>query len=130
MDLETVRANLPSMTRTVLGETVSIFPKVEGKMAGETADPSREAQLDRPGRFDLAPDIEQLGGGRDVPERARGISPHASVSFALADITWLPKTGDHIGRVHPHTAAAELYRIDRVLEPLPASILCTLSRLS
>lgn len=130
MDLETVRASLPSLTRAVFGVAVSILPKVEGKMGPATEDPGREVQLNRPGRFDLAPDIEQLGGGRDVPDRGRGLSAHASVSFALADILWVPKTGDQVERIHPHSGVVETYRIDRVLEPLPASVLCLLSRIS
>jgi hypothetical protein len=127
MDLETVRAGLPSMTRQGFGENANILPMREGKMAGAGADPEREVQEVR-GRFDFAPELEQMGGGRSSEtNRANVISPHASVSFALADLTWIPKQGD---RVERQTATPELYRIDRILEPLPAVVLCVVSRIS
>ena len=127
MDLETVRAGLPSMTRQGFGENANILPIREGKMAGAGADPEREVQEDVRGRFDFAPELEQMGGGRSSDtNRANVISPHASVSFALTDLTWVPKQGDHVQR---QTAIPELYRIDRILEPLPAVVLCVISRI-
>lgn len=129
MDLATLRSRLPAMTRAALGERVSILPMTEGKLAS-VPDAMRAVQADVPARFDLAPDVEQLGGGRDVPERARVISPHASVSFALSDLQWLPGQGDHVERSHPVTAAIERYRIDRTLEPQPAVLLAMISRVS
>tara|TARA_R110002020_G_scaffold467027_4_gene690206 strand:+ start:21641 stop:22024 length:384 start_codon:yes stop_codon:yes gene_type:complete len=127
MDLDTVRAGLPSMTRQGFGENANILPMREGKMAGAGADPTREVQEGLRGRFDFAPELEQMGGGRSSEtNRANVISPHASVSFALADLAWVPKQGDHVER---QTAAPELYRIDRILDPLPAVVLCAISRI-
>lgn len=126
MDLETVRAGLPSMTRQGFGENANILPMREGKMASAGADPEREVQEDVRGRFDFAPELEQMGGGRSSEtNRANVISPHASVSFALADLVWVPKQGDQVER---QTVPPELYRIDRILEPLPAVVLCVISR--
>lgn len=127
MDLETVRASLPLLTRAALGEKVRLFPMKEGKMAA-VEDPGRPVLEDIDARFDTAPEIEQIGGGRDAPERARAISAHASVSFALASLAWFPKAGDQVERVHPVTLATERYRIGRTLEPLPSVVLCIISR--
>lgn len=127
MDLETVRAGLPSMTRQVFGEDAIIVPMREGKMAG-SVDPGRVAQ-DVRGRFDFAPELEQMGGGRSSESnRANVISPHASVSFALGDLAWVPRAGDQVERQHPVTSEMERYRIDRILVPLPAVVLCVISR--
>lgn len=127
MDLETVRAGLPSLTRQAFGENANILPMREGKMAGASADPERAVQADVRGRFDFAPELEQMGGGRSSEtNRANVISPHASVSFARNDLTWVPKQGDQVER---QTAAPERYRIDRILEPLPAVVLCVISRI-
>lgn len=129
MDLEAVRASLPSMTRQAFGDPTTIRPMREGKMAGGIPDQARAVQEDVPGRFDFAPELEQMGGGRDDKNRAKVISPHASVSFALGDLTWVPRAGDHTERRHPVTDQDEAYRIDRVLEPLPAVVFCALSRI-
>lgn len=127
MDLETVRAGLPSMTRQGFGESTKILPMREGKMAGAGADPEREVQEDMWGRFDFAPELEQMGGGRSSEtNRANVISPHASVSFALSDLAWIPRRGDHVER---QTAEPEMYRVDRILKPLPAVVLCAISRI-
>lgn len=129
MDLATLRTRLPAMTRAALGERVCVVPMVEGKLAA-IADAERATQVSVPARFDFAPDVEQLGGGRDVPERARVVSPHASVSFALSDLQWLPGQGDQVERLHPLTGAVERYRIERTLEPQPAVLLAMISRVS
>jgi hypothetical protein len=134
MDLETLRRELPSMTRARFGETVTVTPMVQGKMA-MVADTTRAVLADVPCRFDLAPELEQVGGGRERPEAVQAISPHASVSFALADLMakaavadW-PRDGDHVTRVHPLTGVSELYQITSSLEPQPAVILYVLSRI-
>lgn len=130
MDLETVRAGLPTMTRQVFGEKANILPMREGKMAGASPDPERDAQEGVPGRFDFAPELEQMGGGRSSEtNRVNIISPHASVSFALGDLSWIPEAGDQVERQNPTTAEDERYRIDRLLEPLPAVVLCVISRI-
>jgi hypothetical protein len=129
MDLETVRSDLPSLTRQQLGEKTTIHPMREGKM-GASADPDLEPQVDVNGRFDFAPDLEQIGGGRTTEgNRAKVISPHASVSYALADLAWVPQQGNHIERRHPVSGELERYRVDRLLEPLPAVVLCVVSRI-
>jgi hypothetical protein len=130
MDLATIRAQLPAMTRAALGEPFDIYPMQEGKMGPAVADTSRLLLEGVMGRFDQAPEIEQIGGGRDVPERSRGLSPHASVSFAVSALEWLPKSGDQVTRLDSSRALVMRYRIDRVLEPSPGVVLCHLSRLS
>ena len=129
MDLATLREQLPAMTRAALGEPFDIFPMQEAKMGPAIADPSRVLLQGVSGRFDQAPEIEQVGGGRDVPERARGVSPHASVSFAKSALLWIPKLGDQVVRFDRLLGSFVRYRIDRVLEPRPDVVLCHLSRI-
>lgn len=127
MDLDTVRASLPSMTRAVFGEKVTLIAMTEGKMSA-VADATRPVLEYVVGRFDFAPELEQIGGGRDVPERARAVSPHGSISFAKTDLAWLPTQGDRVQRLNAEALQAETYRIDRTLEPSAGVILCMLSR--
>lgn len=127
MDLESVRGFLPSMTRERMGEPITLTPMAEGKMGSKT-DPVRVPQVLQ-GRMDAAPQIEQLGGGRERPSLANFVSDHRTVSFALAEITWRPRTGDQVTRIHPVTGALETYRIDRVYEPYPGALVCDLSRI-
>lgn len=127
MDLESVRGFLPSMTRERMGEPITLTPMAEGKMGSKT-DPVRAPQILQ-GRIDAAPQIEQLGGGRERPSLANFVSDHRTVSFALAEITWRPRTGDQVTRTHPVTGALETYRIDRVFEPYPGALVCDLSRI-
>lgn len=129
MDLATIRAQLPAMTRAALGEPFDLFPMQEAKMGPAIPDVSRAVLEGVMGRFDAAPELEQVGGGRDVPERARAISPHASVSFAVSALAWLPKNGDQVSRTDTKRGAVTRYRIDRVLEPRPDVVLCHLSRI-
>lgn len=130
MDLDGIRARLPSMTREIFGDAVTVLPMAEGKMSAAVADLTREIQAGVKGRFDFSPDIEQMGGGRERPEAAHVISSHTSVSFAVADLVSLPRQGDHILRVDPHTATTERYRVDRAYQPVTGVLLCFLSRLS
>lgn len=125
MDLESVRGFLPSMTRERMGEPITLTPMAEGKM-GSKADPDRAPQILQ-GRMDAAPQIEQLGGGRERPSLANFVSDHRTVSFALADLAWRPRTGDQVTRMHPITGVLETYRIDRAYEPYPGALLCDLS---
>jgi hypothetical protein len=129
MDVATIRAQLPAMTRAALGEPFDVFPMQEAKMGPAVADTSRMVLEGVMGRFDAAPDLEQIGGGRDVPERARGVSPHSSVSFAVSALEWIPKTGDQVARLDTKRALVIRYRVDRVLEPRPDVVLCHLSRI-
>lgn len=130
MDLDSIRAHLPSMTRAVFGEEVTILPMTEGKMSAAVADPTRKAQTGLQGRFDFAPEIEQLGGGRERPEGGQTVSPHASISFAVADLSLPPRQGDRILRTNPQTATVERYRVDRTYPLVAGVLLCFLSRLS
>jgi hypothetical protein len=124
MDLAAIRSGLPSMTRALFGDKVTILPMIEGKMGPAVVDPARVEQVDVKARFDFAPDLEKLGGGDRNDGHAFTVSPHASVSFARADLSWLPGQGDQIRHDD------DRYRIDRPLEPLPAVLLCLISRIS
>lgn len=129
MDLATLRARLPGMTRSVFGERLTVRKMKVGKM-GAGADPSQAPMAGLAGRFDMAPDLEQIGGGRERPEAARLSADHSSASFALADLAWSPEQGDELDRVHPVTGAAETYRIDSTSTPIPGVLLCLLSRIA
>ncbi len=124
MDFASVRASLPSMTRALFGVNVTILPMKEGKMGPAIADHGRDVQPDVKARFDFAPDLEKLGGGNRNDGHAYMVSPHANVSFALSDLSWSPRQGDHIRHGN------DLYRIDRPLPPLPDVILYLISRIS
>lgn len=130
MDLESVRSFLPSMTRERVGELVVIRPMREGKMGAAVADPERAVQLDVPGRMDFSPDIEQLGGGRERPQAARVVSAHASISFAISDLSLIPRSGDMIERSNPQTGTIERYRIHGDMHPVGGAMLFLLSRIS
>lgn len=130
MDLDGIRSRLPSMTREVFGDATTVIPMAEGKMSAAVADLTREVQVGVKGRFDFAPDIEQMGGGRERPEAAHVMSSHVSVSFAVDELVFLPRQGDHIVRVDPQTGTTERYRVDRAYQPVTGVLLCFLSRLS
>ena len=128
MDLATLRARLPGMTRGVFGERVTVRPIKAGKM-GAAADSTRPPMVGLDARFDMAPDLEQIGGGRERPEAARISADHSSASFDLAALPWVPEQGDHVERVDPVTGEFETYRIDSTSRPIPGVLLCLLSRL-
>ncbi len=129
MDLATLRARLPGMTRGVFGERVTLRPMKAGKMASGP-DPDRQPIVDIAARMDMAPDIEQMGGGRERPEISRVSTLHASASFDRAALAWLPQEGDQLDRIHPVSGAAETYLIIYTAEPIPGVWLAYLSRLS
>ncbi|TRL35498.1 hypothetical protein [Rhizobium straminoryzae] len=129
MDLDAIRSSLPSMTREALGEHVTIHPMQEGKM-GAAADPGRTILTGFRGRFDISPEIEQMGGGRERPQAARIVSAHATISFALSDLDNVPRTGDVIIRAHPQTGTPERYRIHGDQPAVGGVVLFQLSRIS
>lgn len=129
MDLATLRARLPGMTRGVFGERVTLRPIKVGKMASGP-DPDRQPQLNVAARMDAAPDIDQLGGGRERPEFARVAVSHVSASFDRATLAWLPQQGDELDRIHPVSGILERYRINDTAEPIPGVWLVYLTRLS
>lgn len=129
MDIATLRGRLPGMTRAAFGERFTLLPKKAGKMASGP-DPDRVTLTDVAGRFDMSPDLEQMGGGRERPDVARVASDHASASFDLAALAWVPRQDDEIERVNPVTSALERYRVSHTSTPIPGVLLAFLSRLS
>lgn len=129
MDLASIRARLPSMTRAAFGAAVTIYPMRSGKLGAASLDPNRSAQVGVMGRFDIAPELEQIGGGRERPQVSRAMTDHVTISFALSDLLWPPRQSDEIERLAAGSDAPERYRIDRTAASLPGIILCYLSRL-
>lgn len=97
MDFAQARARLPSMTRQVFGEPVTIRPMRQGEMRS-VVDESRLASVDIMGRFDVATDMESLSERRERWNIAKAASAKHSVSVVTSDLASLPVDGDLLER--------------------------------
>lgn len=127
MDFAEARARLPSMTRQVFGEPVTITPMTLGRMKGGL-DGTRTAQSGVAGKFDFDPDELSLGGGRSTTERAKIGGESATVSFDRAALAWHPVSGDRVSRVVD--GVTEVYEVMRPGRDGSTVVIFWLSRVS
>ena len=97
MDLAAVRANLPSMTRRMLGGIATITPMRKGEMKS-VPDTERTPIVDIAARFDFAPMDTEIGGGGARGDKLRLAGEAATVTFDPEGLVWVPVPGDRVGR--------------------------------
>lgn len=128
MDIAAARSALPGLLRAAFGERVTITPMRDGKMTA-VADPSRAVLVDVPARYDLAHDFGKLGG-EALRSRPTSVDGEAgSISIEIARLPALPRQGDMVTRINPHSGSKETYRIARMAEAHPGVMLFYLQRI-
>lgn len=99
------------MTRQMFGELVSVRPMRQGEMKA-VSDPDRTVMLDLPIYFDAAPDVEQLGGGRERASAAYAAGVSHSASVETGALAYPPRDGDIL--VRAAAKGGKQYRIVHV----------------